>query len=70
MKRVICALFFFIVFLYNSSAQADPAAAAVIEAETGRVLYAYHADEELPMASTTKIMTAMLAIEHCGMDTK
>lgn len=68
MKRVICALFFFIVFLYNSSAQADPAAAAVIEAETGRVLYAYHADEELPMASTTKIMTAMLAIEHCGMD--
>ena len=68
MKRIAAALFFFAVFLYNGSAHADAAAAAVIEARTGRVLYAQNADMQLPMASTTKVMTALLAIENCRLD--
>ena len=43
-------------------------AAILIEAGSGRVLYEQNADERLPMASTTKIMTALIAVEHCSMD--
>ena len=39
-------------------------AAAVIEAESGRVLYEKNASEKMGMASTTKIMTAIVAIEN------
>ena len=38
--------------------------AVLIESRTGKVLYAKNAHEKLPMASTTKIMTALLAIEN------
>ena len=40
----------------------------LIEATTGKILYAKNAHVKLPMASTTKIMTAMLALEHGGLD--
>ena len=43
-------------------------AAAVIDAGTGRVLYDLHAHDRMRPASTTKIMTAILAIEHGGLD--
>lgn len=39
-------------------------ACALIEAESGRVLYAVQGDTPLPMASTTKIMTALVALEQ------
>lgn len=42
-------------------------AAILIERESGRVLVAQNADARYPMASTTKIMTALLAIERCDM---
>jgi serine-type D-Ala-D-Ala carboxypeptidase (penicillin-binding protein 5/6) len=42
--------------------------AILIEATTGRVLYEKNAFEKLPMASTTKVMTAILAIENCRLD--
>jgi D-alanyl-D-alanine carboxypeptidase (penicillin-binding protein 5/6) len=38
-------------------------AAYVLELKTGRVLYAFKETEPLPMASTTKVMTALLALE-------
>lgn len=38
--------------------------AALIEAHSGRVLYEKQGDAPLPMASTTKIMTALLALEQ------
>lgn len=38
--------------------------AALIEAHSGRVLYEKEGDTPLPMASTTKIMTALLALEQ------
>ena len=37
-------------------------AAVAMEAETGRVLYEKNADEVLPMASTTKVMTALVVL--------
>ncbi len=42
--------------------------AVVMEASTGRVLFESNADERLPMASTTKIMTALVAIENGDLD--
>lgn len=42
--------------------------AVVIEAETRRVLYETNAYERMPMASTTKIMSALLALEHPALD--
>ncbi|NLM52585.1 MAG: D-alanyl-D-alanine carboxypeptidase [Firmicutes bacterium] len=38
-------------------------AAIVLDQKTGRILFSKNAYERLPMASTTKIMTAILAIE-------
>lgn len=39
--------------------------AIVIERKSGRILYAKNIHEKLPMASTTKVMTALVAIENC-----
>lgn len=39
-------------------------AAALIDVESGRILFSARGDEELPIASLTKIMTAIVAIEH------
>lgn len=39
-------------------------AAVLMDADSGRVLYAKNADKVLPMASTTKIMTCILALEN------
>lgn len=43
-------------------------AAVVIEAGSGQVIYEKNKDMRLPMASTTKIMTALLLIENGGLD--
>lgn len=39
--------------------------ACVMETSTGRVLFSKNQNQKLPMASTTKIMTAITAIENC-----
>ena len=41
-------------------------AMVVLEGYSNKVLYSYNKDERLPMASTTKIATAILAIENCN----
>lgn len=43
-------------------------ACILMEADSGRVLYEQHAREQLPMASTTKIMTTLLCIESGNLD--
>lgn len=43
-------------------------AAFVYDAGLGFVYYTKNADEELPQASTTKVMTALLAVEHGSLD--
>ena len=42
--------------------------ACMIDADTGRSLYEKNADEVRAMASTTKILTCLLALENCSMD--
>lgn len=44
-------------------------AAVLIEAETGEVIFRQNENARLPMASTTKIMTALVAIEALPPDT-
>ena len=63
MKRVFSGLLFVLILLYNGIAQADAKAEILIESSTGRVLYSNNAEMALPMASTTKVMTALLALE-------
>lgn len=43
-------------------------AAVLLEADTGRILYEKNKDKQLSMASTTKIMTALLALESGNLD--
>lgn len=42
--------------------------AVLIDSKTGRVMYSYNHNIRRPMASTTKIMTALLAIEYGNLD--
>lgn len=41
--------------------------AVLVEAQSGRVLYEQHAHTRMPMASTTKIMTALVVLEYCDL---
>ena len=43
-------------------------AAVLLDAESGRVLYSKNGDEVLAMASTTKILTCILALENGNLD--
>ena len=43
--------------------------AVVMDGSSGRVLFGKNAEEEMPMASTTKIMTCILALERCAPET-
>ena len=49
--------------LNQEGLQVGAKAAVVMEWETGAVLFEQNSREQLPMASTTKIMTALLALE-------
>lgn len=52
-----------------AEAAPQPSAGAylLMDAESGRVLLERNAEEEMAIASTTKIMTALVAIEHGGL---
>lgn len=68
---VICLLPFFAVFSASAEGLSVSAKSAIlIEAESGTVLYQKNAFVKLPMASTTKIMTALVAIESGDIDRK
>ena len=45
-------------------------AAVLVDMETGKILYSRNADKQLEMASTTKIMTAILILESLPLDQK
>lgn len=75
MKKVVSFLlsvcFAIPFFAVRSSAaplSLSAVSAVLIEAETGTVLFAKNADEQRAMASTTKIMTAILTIEAGDLD--
>lgn len=78
MKKCIAALTFLAVLLQAPVCAAPDAgtgapevsaqSAIVVEASTGAVLYEKDADTSRPMASTTKLMTALVAVEAGGLD--
>lgn len=49
------------------SAQADGVAEIAMELESGKILHAKNVNAKLPMASTTKIMTALIVAEDCDL---
>lgn len=49
------------------NASADGVAEIAMELESGKILHAKNVDAKLPMASTTKIMTALLVAEDCDL---
>ncbi len=71
-KRLLLASILAFIFSSFIFCWAEPNVAApsaiLIDAKSGKVLFEKNADEKRPPASTTKIMTAILAIEHGKFD--
>lgn len=73
MKKIFCAVLAVFLWLVGCprAVYAAPSlsarAAVLMEASTGQVLMESAAHERLPMASTTKIMTALVALEHADL---
>lgn len=73
MKKILCAVLAVFLWMVGCprTAYAAPSlsarAAVLMEASTGQVLMESAAHERLPMASTTKIMTALVALEHADL---
>lgn len=69
-------LFIFIIqttFVYGTNDNSDDLniysdAAILIDSKTGTILYSKASEEEMYPASTTKILTAILALEKCNLD--
>ena len=76
MRRFILTVLLLAFCLWPAGASASDAfrvaakGAALIDADSGRVLFAQNADDRLPMASTTKVMTTLLALENANLDEK
>ncbi len=71
-KAFVWMIAFFLLIQVHTEfcfAQEDPLnlyarSAVLMDGDSGRILYGKEADTELPMASTTKIMTCIVALEH------
>ena len=68
MKKKICAIVVVLAFFsFSTTVYAKPEVSAhsavLTEKNTGRILYEKNAEQRMPMASTTKIMTAITALE-------
>lgn len=71
MKRLILCIVFLLLAPINAWAkepEVSARAAICVDAESFGVIYEKNADEKLPMASTTKIITAITAIENGDLD--
>lgn len=69
LKRFAFALAILFIIPFNAyGADCSAVSAIVIDADTGNILYEKNAYAERSMASTTKIMTALLAIESDRLD--
>ncbi len=66
MKKLFCVLL--LVLVLPRAGAVSARGAVVIDADTGETLFEQNADARLPMASTTKIMTALVALGEGGLD--
>ena len=63
----VCVLLGFLAPCRAYAVDVSATAAILMDAVTGEVLYEKNADRQMRIASTTKIMTALVAIEHGGL---
>ena len=68
MKR-FSALFFCFILLFNIAVLAEEPkvnaiSAVIVDGDTGRILWGKNENKPMAMASTTKIMTALVALEN------
>ena len=72
MKRRILSVLLLFLFSATTVFGAEPnvsaQGAALIDGKTGRLLWGRNAEEPMAMASTTKIMTAVLVLENCDLE--
>lgn len=64
----VCAVLSAPAFAEGTSGAPKVSAQSAIVTSGGAVLYAKNPDLRLPMASTTKLMTAIIALENCALD--
>ncbi|MFB1080782.1 D-alanyl-D-alanine carboxypeptidase family protein [Jeotgalibacillus sp. JSM ZJ347] len=70
-RKIIVVILLFILFYHPVSALDVSAHSAImIEAESGRVIFSKNENEQMKIASITKIMTAHLAIKHGNLNDK
>ena len=71
-RALVAALAALVLVAAPAAAAEKPAprasAAILVQPETGDVVYAKNADRERPIASTTKLMTALLTLERSSLD--
>ena len=76
MKKIFLILISIFILLFSTTLSfatdeevlnIESEAAILIEAKTGKVLYGKNEEEKLYPASTTKILTAILALENCNL---
>lgn len=76
MKRITALILTFAILMlcvdFSASAEDKPTVSAVgavlISADTGEIIYSHNSFQKLPMASTTKIMSALLLLESGNLD--
>lgn len=69
MKKLLFLIFVFFTFSSNVYAISDTAKSTIVmDMDSGRILYQKNADEQRLIASITKIMTAVIAIENGNLD--
>lgn len=70
-RRILSVLLLFLcsaTTVFAAEPDISARGAALIDGETGRLLWGRNAEEPLAMASTTKIMTAVLVLENCDLE--
>lgn len=72
---LVCILTVFLMMEISIRAQAEGTpenlyarSAVLMDADTGRILFGKNDNEVMPMASTTKIMTLLVTLEHADLD--
>lgn len=67
LRKLLCCTLFLLLFpliVCAEDVSTSAAACVVLDQRSGRVLLSHQMDVPLPMASTTKVMTALLAMEQ------
>lgn len=72
MKRILFLIFLLVLILPSNifALEISSQNAILIEVESGKILYEKNAYEQAYPASTTKILTAILALENCELNEK